>query len=94
MTLPLSPAPACTHIAFIRDVDPSANGCADCLAIGSWWVHLRMCMTCGHVGCCDSSPNLHASAHARTTDHPIIRSLESGEDWLWCYIDEVVLEPG
>jgi uncharacterized UBP type Zn finger protein len=94
MTSPQPPDPVCTHAAFIHDVHPSADGCEDCLRIGGWWVHLRMCMTCGHVGCCDSSPNRHASAHARTTGHPIIRSLEPGEDWLWCYIDEVVLELG
>ena len=87
-----SAIPGCTHLDFIRDVSPSAPGCEDCLRIGSWWVHLRMCMTCGHVGCCDSSPNRHASAHARTSDHPIVRSIEPGEDWMWCYVDEVVLE--
>jgi len=66
--------PGCTHLSFIRDVRPSAPGCEDCLRIGSWWVHLRLCMTCGHVGCCDSSPNRHASAHApcdRPSDHPL-----------------------
>jgi uncharacterized UBP type Zn finger protein len=83
----------CTHLDMIHDVSPSAAGCEDCLRIGGWWVHLRMCLTCGHVGCCDSSPNRHASAHARTTDHPVVRSLEPGEDWAWCYVDEVVLEP-
>jgi uncharacterized UBP type Zn finger protein len=83
----------CTHLDQIRDVTPSADGCEDCLRIGSWWVHLRLCLTCGHVGCCDSSPNRHASAHAKETGHPIVRSLEPGEDWAWCYVDEVVLEP-
>ena len=86
-----APTPACSHGSFIHDVRPSADGCEDCLAIGSWWVHLRLCMTCGKVGCCDSSPNRHASKHAHAASHPIIRSLEPGEDWLWCYIDEVVL---
>jgi uncharacterized UBP type Zn finger protein len=86
-------ADGCTHLGFIRDVRPSAPGCEDCLKTGSWWVHLRMCMTCGYVGCCDSSPNRHASRHAGTVDHPIVRSLEPGEDWLWCYVDEVFLEP-
>lgn len=86
-----APIPACSHGSFIRDVRPSADGCEDCLAIGSWWVHLRLCMTCGKVGCCDSSPNRHASKHAHAAGHPIIRSLEPGEDWMWCYIDEVVL---
>ena len=89
----LDPDPACTHGSFIHDVQPSADGCEDCLRIGGWWVHLRLCMTCGHVGCCDSSPNRHASKHARDAEHPIVRSFEPGEDWLWCYVDEVVLEP-
>lgn len=84
--------PGCTHLSYIRDVRPSAPGCEDCLRIGSWWVHLRMCMTCGQVGCCDSSPNRHASAHANASGHPIIRSLEPGEDWMWCFVDQVVLE--
>jgi uncharacterized UBP type Zn finger protein len=91
MTVPAE-IPGCTHLEFIRDVQPSAPGCEDCLRIGSWWVHLRMCMTCGHVGCCDSSPNRHASAHAQSSGHPIVRSIEPGEDWMWCYVDEVVLE--
>jgi uncharacterized UBP type Zn finger protein len=86
-------ASGCSHLDLIRDVTPSADGCEDCLRTGSWWVHLRLCLTCGHVGCCDSSPNRHASAHARASGHPIIRSLEPGEDWAWCYVDEVVLEP-
>lgn len=79
----------CTHIDQIRDVTPVADGCVECLAIGDRWVHLRLCMTCGHVGCCDSSKNKHASAHAKTTGHPIVRSFEPGEDWFWCYVDEV-----
>jgi uncharacterized UBP type Zn finger protein len=78
----------CTHIDQIRDVSPEANGCVDCLAIGDRWVHLRLCMSCGHVGCCDSSKNKHASAHARATAHPIVESYEPGEDWFWCYVDE------
>jgi uncharacterized UBP type Zn finger protein len=91
MTSPLPPASVCTHLSFIHDVRPSADGCEECLKTGSWWVHLRLCMTCGHVGCCDSSPNRHASKHAQSASHPIIRSLEPGEDWMWCFIDEVVL---
>ena len=83
----------CTHLDQIREVTASADGCEDCIRIGSWWVHLRLCLTCGHVGCCDSSPNTHASKHAASASHPIVRSLEPGEDWEWCYIDEVVLEP-
>ena len=82
---------ACAHRGQIRDVTPSADGCEDCLRIGSWWVHLRMCMTCGHAGCCDSSPNRHASAHAQASGHAIARSLEPREDWMWCFVDQVVL---
>ena len=78
----------CTHLDHIHDVTPAANGCVDCLAIGDSWVHLRLCTSCGYVGCCDSSPNKHASAHA-TADHPIVQSFEPGEDWYWCYLDEV-----
>lgn len=81
----------CSHLDQIRDVSPSADGCEDCLRIGSDWVHLRLCLTCGHVGCCDSSPNRHATAHFRASGHPLVRSLEPGEDWMWCYIDEVGL---
>ena len=83
----------CRHLDLIRDVSPSAPGCEECLATGSWWVHLRMCMTCGHVGCCDSSPNRHASKHAAAADHPVMRSLEPGEDWIWCAVDQIYLEP-
>jgi uncharacterized UBP type Zn finger protein len=79
----------CPHLDHVRDVTPEANGCVDCLAAGDSWMHLRLCMSCGHVGCCDSSPNMHASAHARATDHPIVESFEPGEDWFWCYVDEV-----
>ncbi len=71
----------------------STRGCEDCLKIGSTWVHLRMCMTCGYVGCCDSSRNKHASRHSRVIGHPIARSIEPGENWLWCFVDEVLLEP-
>jgi uncharacterized UBP type Zn finger protein len=81
----------CAHLDQIDlDVQPdSTEGCSDCLAIGGTWVHLRMCMSCGHVACCDSSPNKHATAHHNATEHPIVRSLEPGEDWLWCYEEEV-----
>ncbi len=81
----------CSHLAMIREVTPSGAGCLECLRIGSGWVHLRECMSCGQVGCCDSSPNRHASAHAREVGHPIVRSFEPGERWLWCFVDEVVL---
>ena len=81
----------CTHIEHIADVRPSSDGCEDCLRTGGRWVHLRMCMSCGHVGCCDSSPNRHATAHHHATKHPIMRSMEPGEEWGWCFVDEVVL---
>jgi uncharacterized UBP type Zn finger protein len=83
----------CSHLDLIREVSPSADGCEECLATGSWWVHLRLCLTCGHVGCCDSSPNKHASKHAAATAHPLVQSLEPGENWLWCYVDQVMMEP-
>jgi uncharacterized UBP type Zn finger protein len=83
-------ASACSHLDQIR-VDPPTEvaDCEECLKIGSAWVHLRVCRTCGKVGCCDSSPNRHASLHATEADHPIASSLEPGEDWSWCYVDEV-----
>jgi uncharacterized UBP type Zn finger protein len=81
----------CTHLDTIHPVTPSAPGCEDCLRTGSWWVHLRICMTCGHMGCCDSSPNRHATAHYHSSQHPIVRSMEAGEDWGWCYADQVLL---
>jgi hypothetical protein len=81
----------CTHLGEVRDVTPSALGCEDCLAIGARWVHLRMCMTCGHVGCCDNSPNKHATHHFHTTTHPLVQSYEPGEDWWWCYVDQLMV---
>ena len=87
-------ASTCSHLDQVRDVSPrTPNGCEECLAIGSRWVHLRLCLTCGHVGCCDNSPNKHATKHFHTVKHPIIRSFEPGEDWGWCYIDNLFLEP-
>jgi uncharacterized UBP type Zn finger protein len=82
---------ACSHRQEIRKVEPSADGCEDCLRIGSRWVHLRLCMNCGHVGCCDSSPNRHATKHWQAVHHPIVRSFEPGEDWMWCYADQIFL---
>ena len=82
----------CTHLDPTAAPTPSSDGCEDCLLVGDRWVHLRLCMTCGHVGCCDSSPNRHASAHYRATGHPVIRSYEPGEDWWWCFPDAVVLD--
>jgi uncharacterized UBP type Zn finger protein len=87
-------AKQCTHLDQIQDVTPSAQGCEDCLKIGGRWVHLRMCLVCGHVGCCDSSPNRHATAHYHTSGHPLIQSVEPGESWIWCYVDEVGMQPG
>jgi Zn-finger in ubiquitin-hydrolases and other protein len=82
----------CTHLDHIHKVKPSAKGCEDCLKIGGWWVHLRMCMECGHMACCDSSPNKHATKHFHATKHPIMRSMEAGESWGWCYFDEIELD--
>ena len=73
-------------------VAPSSLGCQECLERGDRWVHLRLCMTCGHVGCCDDSPNHHATRHFHATKHPVIKSFEPGEDWAWCYVDEEMLE--
>jgi uncharacterized UBP type Zn finger protein len=81
----------CEHFAQIQDVTPSADGCEDCLRQGGRWVHLRICLSCGHVGCCDSSPGRHATAHWHATQHPIIASFEPGEDWRWCYPDELFI---
>jgi hypothetical protein len=82
----------CKHLDSIRPVRPSARGCEDCLRIGGRWVHLRLCLACGHVGCCDNSPNRHATAHFHATEHPIIRSHEPNEDWGWCYPEELFLD--
>jgi hypothetical protein len=82
----------CTHATQIRDVIPSALGCQECLKIGSPWVHLRLCRTCGHVGCCDSSPNKHATKHFYATGHPIIEGYDPPEGWGWCYVDQQFVE--
>ena len=82
----------CSHLDQIRPVTPSANGCEDCLRIGAQWVNLRLCVTCGHVGCCDSSPNRHATKHFHAVHHPIIKSFEPGEDWGYCYVDDLFYE--
>ena len=82
----------CAHLETHREpVEPdSTGGCSDCLREGTRWVHLRECLDCGHVACCDSSPSRHASAHFRSTTHPVIQSMEPGEDWVWCYLDETL----
>ena len=82
----------CSHVAHIRIVQPSSSGCSDCLRLGATWEQLRMCMECGHVGCCDSSKSQHALKHFRVTRHPIARSVEPGEEWAWCYIDQLWFE--
>jgi hypothetical protein len=83
----------CGHLDRVRDVEPSADGCEECLRTGETWVHLRICMSCGHVGCCDSSPKRHATAHWRShPDPPVVRSFEPGEDWWWCFVDELLFE--
>jgi uncharacterized UBP type Zn finger protein len=84
---------ACTHLDHIQitQLPESVEGCEDCLLTGGSWLHLRICLECGHVGCCDSSPNRHATAHSQSSGHPIIRSLEPGETWSWCFLDEVAM---
>jgi len=80
----------CTHLDQIRvSLPEDSPGCEECLRTGGRWVHLRVCRSCGKVGCCDSSPNQHASRHVQASGHPIVSSLEPGEDWSWCYLDEV-----
>ena len=84
----------CEHLQDIKVVahPDGVRGREDCLEIGGRWVHLRMCLTCGHVGCCDSSPNRHARQHWKASGHPIIQSLEPGETWAWCFVDETLFE--
>ena len=84
--------PFTSHRARRTAVQPRSHGCEECLAAGDSWVHLRLCMRCGHVGCCDDSPNRHATKHHRATGHPVIKSFEPGEDWGWCYEDEELAE--
>ena len=86
-------AEQCTHLDQIRDVTArTPQGCEECLKMGDDWVHLRLCLECGHVGCCDSSKNKHATKHFHATKHAIMRSFEPGEDWGWCYIDQMELD--
>ncbi len=82
----------CEHMKGLQDVTPSGNGCVECLEMGDKWVHLRLCETCGHVGCCDESKNKHATKHFHTTGHPVIKSYEPGEDWGYCYEDDLFFE--
>jgi uncharacterized UBP type Zn finger protein len=84
----------CSHLSQMRDVPPGTpNGCAECLATGGEWVHLRLCASCGHVGCCDQSPGKHATKHYHASKHPIIVSFEPDEDWAYCYADDLFMEP-
>ena len=85
-------ADTCTHLDQIKRVKPKTKGCKECLKMGDRWVNLRLCLSCGHVGCCDSSKNKHATKHFHATQHPIIRSHEPGEIWMWCYVDELMFE--
>jgi uncharacterized UBP type Zn finger protein len=80
----------CAHLDQVQNVRPrTPAGCEECLKTGGHWVHLRLCLTCGHVGCCDNSPNKHATKHYHDTGHPIIQSFEPGEEWRWCYVDQM-----
>ena len=83
----------CRHLATVTELpEPGSRECAECIASGDSWVHLRMCLECGHVGCCDSSRNKHATGHNQGTTHPVVRSIEPGEQWAWCYEDSETLE--
>ncbi len=82
----------CQHLAALRLVSPHTAGCEECLALGAAWVHLRLCQTCGHVGCCDDSKHKHATKHFHATAHPLIKSFEPGEEWGWCYPDQLYFE--
>ena len=81
---------ACTHLDEVKVTQTATDLCAECVRMGDTWVHLRLCLECGRVGCCDSSKNKHATRHFHQTRHPLIRSLEPGESWVWCYVDEIV----
>lgn len=87
----MEPSQTCEHVKQIRSVRPSANGCEECLQTGDSWVELRECLACGHVGCCDSSRNRHATKHFQATHHPVVQSFKSGDNWRWCYVDQVYL---
>ena len=85
---------SCEHILESKLSQPKTpDGCEECLKIGSVWVHLRLCLTCGHVGCCDSSIHKHATKHFHKIKHPVIKSFEPGENWRYCYLDEVLFDP-
>ena len=82
----------CTHVNQVREVEPKTSGCEECLPSGDAWVELRVCMTCGHIGCCDSSKGKHATQHFQDTGHPIMRSIDPGPSWAWCYVDQIKME--
>jgi uncharacterized UBP type Zn finger protein len=82
----------CKHTSQIKFTTTETHVCEDCVKSGDRWVHLRLCLTCGHVGCCDSSKNKHATKHFKSSNHPLVRSIEPGETWMWCYVDE--MSPG
>jgi len=92
-TVPADLEPGCDHVASTHAVHPSAEGCEECLRDGTRWVHLRICMECGHVGCCDSSPERHSRAHWESSGHAIMRSGEPGETWGYCFADDLMLAP-
>ena len=79
----------CRDFEDLSPITPSGDGCKECLEMGDSWVHLRVCLACGHVGCCDSSKNKHATKHFHTTEHPVVRSFEPGEAWGYCYVHEM-----
>jgi uncharacterized UBP type Zn finger protein len=79
----------CPHLKDVSDRQPLTHVCEDCVKTGDSWVHLRICLNCGHVGCCDSSKNKHATKHYHATSHPVMRSIEPGETWGWCFVDEI-----
>jgi uncharacterized UBP type Zn finger protein len=83
---------SCPHVSGLQPVTARTAGCEECLKIGSSWVHLRLCLICGHVGCCDSSPNRHATKHFTHTTHPVMASFEAGERWAWCYVDQMDMD--
>ena len=85
-------AARCTHLDLVKTDQPNSRGCEECLKTWDTWVHLRLCRTCGHVGCCDDSKNKHATKHFKSVGHPIMTSFEPGEDWSWCYIDGLAMQ--
>ena len=83
---------ACEHLGQAKDLKPGKHVCEECVKLGDRWVHLRLCLICGNIGCCDSSKNKHATKHYHETAHPIMRSIEQGEEWGWCYVDEIAFD--